>query len=100
MNDTQEALIQRLRALIEQKPADLAGDVARIAFDANERIEVSDSEVVAVLGGERVALPIPKPEPDPVTELPEGAEEIVQFAIIPDDTASAIEPETQSENTQ
>ena len=69
MSDVNEALIQRLRALIEQRPNDLAAQVRRIGFDTNARIDLvwSDpgSDVPAAvrltLDGDIVELAVPEP---------------------------------------
>jgi hypothetical protein len=67
MNDVHQSLLSRIGAMIEQAPADFENAIKRLAFEANERIEVIEGEVVAWLGGERHALPIAAshpPDPD------------------------------------
>lgn len=84
MSDVNEALIQRLRALIEQRPDDLAAQVRRIGFDTNTRIDLVWSDAgsdvpVAVrltLDGDIVELAVLEPlAAEPIAE-PETNKEL------------------------
>lgn len=55
MNETHMSLLNRLRALVVDVPADiesLTASVSRITFETLERIEVTATHIVAYLGGE------------------------------------------------